>query len=76
VSLKSLTSSMGVVGRPWHAVVVQYTARLNQQKIERFLHELNQGKVSKKAGGGAGGRGLAASSLFTAQLIQRLPCNG
>ena len=25
----------------WYLVVVQYTARLNQQKLEKFLHELN-----------------------------------
>ena len=25
----------------WYIVVVQYTAKLNQQKIEKFLHELN-----------------------------------
>lgn len=30
-------------------MVVQYTARLNQQKLEKFLHNLNRGKVGKKA---------------------------
>lgn len=29
--------------------MVQYTARLNQQKLEKFLHTLNQGKIGKKA---------------------------
>jgi len=33
----------------WYVVVVQYTARLNQQKIEKFLHGLNEGKIGKKA---------------------------
>ena len=32
----------------WYLVVVQYTARLNQQKLEKFLHTLNGGAIGKK----------------------------
>ena len=40
------------VNSRWYLVLVQYTARLSQQKLEKFLHQLNnQGgrKVGKKA---------------------------
>eukprot|EP00982_Pelagococcus_subviridis_P000957 7944-Pelagococcus_subviridis.AAC.2 len=40
-------SSFGRANARHYVVVVQYTARLSQQKLERWLHELNAGAVAK-----------------------------